>query len=145
MYVGKASNANPTSSYPPCHASMAWGPTICICEMSVWCWEALWLAATWMDTCDLHWHLFQKCDTKADNVEALARKKSCKSAVGSCKKAEVGRPQSYRWPQPSGRPSRWLSLTPARTVESRVKHLQLPRMERPPLPQLLLLVSTFLN
>ena len=41
MYVGKASNANPTSSYPPCHASMAWGPTICICEMSVWCWEAL--------------------------------------------------------------------------------------------------------
>ena len=22
--------------------------------MSVWCWEALWLAATWMDTCDLY-------------------------------------------------------------------------------------------
>ena len=37
----KASNANPTSPYPPCHASTAWGPTICICEMSVWCWEAL--------------------------------------------------------------------------------------------------------
>ena len=37
----KTSNANPTSSYPPCHASMAGGPTICICEMSVWCWEAL--------------------------------------------------------------------------------------------------------
>ena len=51
MYVGKASNANPTSSYPPFHASMAWGPTICICEMNVWCLEALWLAATWMDTC----------------------------------------------------------------------------------------------
>ena len=51
MYDGKATNANPTSSYPPCHASMAWGPTICICEMSVWCWEALGLAATWMDTC----------------------------------------------------------------------------------------------
>ena len=54
MYDGKASNANPTSSYPPCHASMAWDPTICICEMSVWCCEALWLAATWMDTCEAH-------------------------------------------------------------------------------------------
>ena len=56
MYDEKASIANPTSSYPPCHASMAWGPTISICEMSVWCWEALWLAATWMDTCALVWH-----------------------------------------------------------------------------------------
>ena len=65
MYVGKASNANPTSSYPPCYASMAWGPTIFICEMSVWCWEALWLADTWIDTCELEsmvWYAGQLLD-----------------------------------------------------------------------------------
>ena len=56
MHVGKASNANPTSF----HACMAWGSTICICEMSVWCWEALWLKATWMDTCDIEMALKSK-------------------------------------------------------------------------------------
>ena len=27
MYDEKAFNANPTSSYPPCHSRMVWGPT----------------------------------------------------------------------------------------------------------------------
>ena len=32
----------PTTPLPThLSASMAWGPTICFCEMSVWCWEAL--------------------------------------------------------------------------------------------------------
>ena len=26
--------------------------TICINELSVWCWEVWWVAATWMDTCE---------------------------------------------------------------------------------------------
>ena len=39
-------------------------------------------------------HLFnvmktQKCDSSADNSDALARKKACKKAVGTCKTAEV--------------------------------------------------------
>ena len=29
------------------------GVLLSVCEMSAWCWEALWLAATWMDTCDI--------------------------------------------------------------------------------------------
>ena len=43
----------PTQPFPTHLVMQVWGPTIWICEMSVWCWEALWLVATWMDTCEL--------------------------------------------------------------------------------------------
>ena len=53
MYVEKAFNASPTSTYQPCYAKLAWGPTVCICDMNAWWWEVWWVAATWIDTCHM--------------------------------------------------------------------------------------------
>ena len=51
-------------TYPPFYARMAKGPTICICDISVWCQEVWWVAAKWIDTFELDPIIPRECTVK---------------------------------------------------------------------------------